>query len=114
MILNRCNAIHYHLHHPNAIGYRGMNFTSLLVTLTLFSGIFLTINQWTSYQRQSAVQIYQVSQAIQIGENQQQRRLANLPCQTQVQQNGQVFKIQCQASVVRISYAGGEIKLTID
>lgn len=114
MILNRCNAMHYHLHHPNAIGYRGMNFTSLLVTLTLFSGIFLIINQWTSYQRQSAVQIYQVSQAIQIGENQQQRRLANLPCQTQVQQNGQVFKIQCQASVVRISYAGGEIKLTID
>ena len=114
MILNRCNAIRCHLHSPNVIAYRGMNFTSLLVTLTLFSGIFLTINQWTSYQRQSAVQIYQVSQAIQIGENQQQRRLANLPCQTQVQQNGQVFKIQCQASVVRISYAGGEIKLTID
>ena len=114
MILNRCNAIRCHLHSPKVIAYRGMNFTSLLVTLTLFSGIFLTINQWTSYQRQSAVQIYQVSQAIQIGENQQQRRLANLPCQTQVQQNGQVFKIQCQASVVRISYAGGEIKLTID
>lgn len=114
MILNRCNAMHYHLHPPNVIAYRGMNFTSLLVTLTLFSGIFLTINQWTSYQRQSAVQIYQVSQAIQIGENQQQRRLAKLPCQPQVQQNGQVFKIQCQASVVRISYAGGEIKLTID
>lgn len=114
MILNRCNAIRCHLHSPNVIAYRGMNFTSLLVTLTLFSGIFLTINQWTSYQRQSAVQIYQVSQAIQIGENQQQRRLAKLPCQPQVQQNGQVFKIQCQASVVRISYAGGEIKLTLD
>lgn len=114
MILNRCNTMGYHLYHPNAIGYRGMNFTSLLVTLTLFSGIFLTINQWTSHQRQSAVQIYQVSQAIQIGENQQQRRLAKLPCQTQVQQNGLMFKIQCDASAVRVSYTSGEIKLTID
>ena len=38
--------------------YNGISLLSFLLTLTLFSGLFLTINEWLGYQRKSAVEIY--------------------------------------------------------
>lgn len=61
------------------INQKGMSLLSLLVTLSVFSGLFLTFNQWGNLQRKSAVEIYQRFQAIQIVENQHQRRFLGLP-----------------------------------
>lgn len=52
--------------------FKGMSLLTLLIAITLFSGIFVVINQWASQQRKSAVEIYQRYQAIQIAENQKQ------------------------------------------
>ena len=41
------------------INHKGMSLLSLLVTLSVFSGLFLTFNQWGNLQRKSAVEIYQ-------------------------------------------------------
>lgn len=98
----------------NLFKYKGINLISFLVTLTLFSGIFLTISQWMTYQRQSAVQIYQYSQALQLAENQQQRLLAKLPCQSVVEQNQIRFTIRCESNRVTVRYPAGEMSLTIN
>ena len=45
----------------NFIRQKGMSLLSLLVALSLFSGIFLTFNQWGNAQRKSAVKILKES-----------------------------------------------------
>ena len=90
--------------------YKGMSLLTLLVSLSLFSGIFLTINQWMSIQRKTAVEIYQRYQAIQIIENQKQRQFLGLPCENNVKQNGVRFQIQCGESIV-VDYPAGKISL---
>lgn len=81
------------LNHYNTMNYKGMNFLSLLVTLVLFSGIFLAINRWISYQQKSAVEIYQRYQAVQIIENQKQRLFLGLDCEPKVEQNQLTFSL---------------------
>ncbi|QEH45234.1 hypothetical protein FXN58_06380 [Aggregatibacter actinomycetemcomitans] len=93
------------------IDYKGMSLLSLLVTLSLFSGLFLTFNQWGNVQRKSAVEIYQCFQAIQIAENQHQRRFLGLPCESQVQQNQIRFQVVCSQNQVSVKYPRGEISL---
>ncbi|WP_439328454.1 DUF5374 domain-containing protein [Lonepinella sp. BR2357] len=90
---------------------RGMSLVTLLAVLSLFSGIFLAINQWTSHQRKTANEIYQRYQAIQIAENQQQRQFLGLPCENQVQQNQLTFSIFCTGKQVKVRYILGEISL---
>ena len=51
-----------------------MSLMSLLLALSIFSGLFLIFNRWMSEQRKSAVRIFQEFQAIQIAENQAQRQ----------------------------------------
>lgn len=89
------------------IPYKGMSLAGVLVALTVFSGILLSFQQWTSYQSRSAVEIYQRFQAIQIAENQQQRQLFGLPCQAFLVQNQIPFQVNCQDKIVR--YPMGEI-----
>ncbi|WP_373819354.1 DUF5374 domain-containing protein [Glaesserella sp.] len=91
--------------------YKGMSLLSFLLTLTLFSGLFLTINEWLGYQRKSAVEIYQRFQAVQIAENQKQRQFLGLDCQRSVSQNDVQFSVQCSADKVKVSYPRGEINL---
>ncbi|WP_373100696.1 MULTISPECIES: DUF5374 domain-containing protein [Pasteurellaceae] len=95
----------------STVNYKGMNLLSLLVTLTLFSGIFLSVNQWIATQRQSAVNIYQRYQAIQIAENQRQRLFLGLACQPRVEQNQLTFRISCSPAQVSVRYPAGEIVL---
>ncbi len=95
----------------SAVNYQGMNLLSLLVTLTLFSGIFLSVNQWIAVQRHSAVEIYQRYQAIQIAENQRQRLFLGLACQPRVEQNRLTFRISCSPTQVTVHYPVGEIVL---
>lgn len=95
----------------NVSEYKGMSLLSLLMTLSLFSGIFLSINQWTSYQRKSAVEIYQHYQALQIAENQKQRLFLKLACEHSVTQNNLTFTIQCTNENVKIRYLNREINL---
>lgn len=90
---------------------RGMSLLTLLVTLGIFSGIFLSINQWHSIQRKSAVEIYQRFQGIQIAENQRQRLFLGLPCESSVTQNELRFQISCQLNKVTVRYPQGEITL---
>ncbi|MDU5696702.1 MAG: hypothetical protein E6001_08295 [Haemophilus parainfluenzae] len=54
---------------------------SLLLALSIFSGLFLIFNRWTTEQRKSAVRIFQEFQAIQIAENQAQRQFLGLSCE---------------------------------
>lgn len=53
---------------------KGMSLMSLLLALSIFSGLFLIFNRWTAEQRKSAVSVFQEFQAIQIAENQAQRQ----------------------------------------
>ncbi|WP_420913777.1 DUF5374 domain-containing protein [Aggregatibacter actinomycetemcomitans] len=68
-------------------------------------------NQWGNVQRKSAVEIYQRFQAIQIAENQHQRRFLGLPCESQVQQNQIRFQVICSQNQVSVKYPRGEISL---
>ncbi|WP_109432076.1 DUF5374 domain-containing protein [Aggregatibacter segnis] len=92
------------------INQKGMSLVSLLVTLSVFSGLFLTFNQWGNLQRKSAVEIYQRFQAIQIVENQHQRRFLGLPCES-VLQNQIRFHVMCTQNQVTVKYPRGEISL---
>ncbi|MDG2954594.1 DUF5374 domain-containing protein [Bisgaard Taxon 10/6] len=91
--------------------YRGMSLLTLLISLTLFSGIFISVNQWAGYQRKTAVETYQRYQAIQIAENQKQRRFLGLPCETVVLQNRLRFSVQCADEHVIVRYPAGELHL---
>ncbi|HBO38154.1 MAG TPA: hypothetical protein DD638_05785 [Pasteurellaceae bacterium] len=91
--------------------YKGMSPLSLLITMSIFSGIFLSVNQWTSHQRSSAVEIYQRFQAVQIAENQKQRGFLGLPCQSSVEQNQLKFQVRCLNDKVMVTYPRGEINL---
>ena len=93
------------------INQKGMSLVSLLVTLSVFSGLFLTFNQWGNLQRKSAVEIYQRFQAIQIVENQHQRRFLGLPCESYVLQNQIRFRVTCTQNQVTVKYPRGEIRL---
>ena len=92
------------------INQKGMSLVSLLVTLSVFSGLFLTFNQWGNLQRKSAVEIYQRFQAIQLAENQHQRFLG-LPCESNVLQNQIRFRVTCTQNQVTVKYPRGEISL---
>lgn len=91
--------------------YKGMSLLTFLFTLSLFSGLFLTINEWLGYQRKSAVEIYQRFQAVQIAENQKQRQFLGLGCHSSISQNSLQFSVQCSADKVKVSYPRGEINL---
>jgi len=90
--------------------FKGMSLLTLLLAMTFFSGIFLAINQWASQQRKSAVEIYQRYQAIQIAENQKQRRFLAMPCEHKIRQNHITFSIECGEQVT-VAYPTGKITL---
>lgn len=95
---------------------RGTSLITLLVTMTIFSTLFLFINQWASYQRKSAVNIYLRYQALQIAENQHQRLFLepHFHCPHNIEQNGYKFKINCEGKNVRVSYANQQVNLLLD
>lgn len=88
-----------------------MSLFFVMITLTLFSSIFISLNQWLSYQRKSAFQIYQSLQATSIVANQKYRQLAKLNCQSKVEQNGIIFQIYCEQDKVKVVYPTGEMSL---
>ncbi|WP_279573785.1 DUF5374 domain-containing protein [Volucribacter amazonae] len=90
---------------------RGISLISFLVSLSLFSGLLLTLTTWTAQQRRSAVQIYQDFQGIQIAENQWQRLWLGLDCEAEQWQNNLHFRIHCQGQQITVSYPLGETKL---
>ena len=90
---------------------KGMSLLSFLFTLSIFSGVFLSINQWSDQQRKSAVDIYQRFQAVQIAENQKQRQFLGLSCEDKVMQNKLEFDVQCMGDSVRVRYPRGVINL---
>ena len=91
--------------------FKGMSLLSFLFTLSILSGVFLSINQWSDQQRKSAVDIYQRFQAVQIAENQKQRQFLGLSCENKVMQNKLEFDVQCIGDSVRVRYPRGEINL---
>lgn len=95
----------------NFIRQKGISLLSLLVTLSVFSGLFLTFNQWGNVQRKSAVEIYQRFQAIQLAENQRQRQFLGLSCESSIHQNHIHFHITCTQNQVTVKYPRGEISL---
>lgn len=96
---------------PNFFVQKGMSLTAFLVALTLFSGIFLAVSQWSSYQRYHSLRLYHHIQALQIADNQSQRQFLGLDCETEVQQNKQRFLIECKGQQVSVSSPFAEIRL---
>ncbi|HDR0635481.1 DUF5374 domain-containing protein [Pasteurella multocida] len=90
---------------------KGMSLPVLLMALMLSSGIFLSTQQWLSYQRQRAIYIYQHVQALQIAQNQKQRQFLGLACENNVKRNDLVFQIQCTSQHVKVSTSLAEISL---
>ena len=76
---------------------------SLLLALSIFSGLFLIFNRWTTEQRKSAVRLFQEFQA--------QRQFLGLSCENSVEQNDIQFSIQCSHHQVNIRYPQGEFLL---
>lgn len=87
---------------------KGVALFTLIVILSAFSVIFLTLNQWLSYQRKTGIEIYQRYQAIQIAETQKQRLFLGLPCEQKVIQNQLSFRIQCANHQVKIYCLAGK------
>ncbi|GJH42036.1 DUF5374 domain-containing protein [Pasteurella canis] len=91
--------------------YKGMTLLSLLVTLSIFSVIFLSINQWLAMQRQCMNRIYHETQVIQIAENQKQRQFLGLDCEKQTKQNSVLFQIKCTSGKITVSSPFAQITL---
>lgn len=89
----------------------GASLISLLVTLSIFSLLLLSISQWQSSQLRRVQDIYQRVQAVQLAENQKQRLFVGLPCESQIKQNQLQFQISCQNDRVTVRYPRGELKL---
>lgn len=90
---------------------KGMSLTSIMLTLALFSTLFLAFNQWTANQRKSAVKIYHDFQALQIAENQANRQFLGESCEQRVTQNGVQFHVRCETNQVVIQSSQGEFSL---
>ncbi|TDQ59887.1 prepilin peptidase dependent protein C [Mesocricetibacter intestinalis] len=84
---------------------------SFLFSLMLFSVVFIAVGRWHGQQRKTAVEIYQRYQALQIADNQRQRRLLGLPCSASCRRNRIMFHIYCQGEEIKVSYPSGEIIL---
>ena len=93
------------------INQKGMSMLSMLVSLSVFSVLFLTFNQWGNVQRKSAVEIYQRFQALQLAENQRQRQFLGLSCESSIHQNHIHFHITCTQNQVTVKYPRGEIRI---
>lgn len=93
----------------NAIKYKGISLMSLLVALTLFSGIFLAMTKWTSFQREKYAKIYHSLQGAQIAEGQKQRMVFGLPCQTKIKQNHIEFQVRCTSNRVIVRSSMSQI-----
>lgn len=95
---------------------KGTSLITLLVTMGIFSSLFLFINQWVSHHRKSAVDIYLRYQALQIAENQHQRLFLepHFNCPPDIKQNGYKFKINCSSKNVQVSYADQQVNLSLD
>ncbi|PJG84607.1 DUF5374 domain-containing protein [Conservatibacter flavescens] len=91
--------------------HKGMSLVSLLITLTIFSGLFFVIHQWSATQRKSAVKTYQHYQGVQIAENQLQRQWIGLPCQHTIRQNAIKFEVSCEQTKVTVRFPVGEVVL---
>ena len=78
---------------------KGMSLMSLLLALSIFSGLFLIFNRWTSEQQKSAVRIFQEFQAIQIAENQAQRQFLGLS--VKIAYNKMAFNFQFNAVIIK-------------
>ncbi|WP_101776097.1 DUF5374 domain-containing protein [Pasteurella oralis] len=91
--------------------YKGMSLLSLLLTLGVFSGLFLSVNQWLAIQRQNAIRIYHTVQVMQIAENQKQRQFLGLDCEKQTKQNNIRFQIECTSEKATVKSSFVQITL---
>lgn len=86
---------------------------SLLIALSLFSSLFLSISTWQSAQTAQRQLQFQRQQALLIADNQIDRLLAGQACETQLQQNGIRFDIHpCHPQHIRIAFPLGEVVIT--
>lgn len=90
---------------------RGHTLLSVLVALSMLSTILLLGQTWLNQQQQQNAQLWQVTQALQIAENQQTLRLLEQPCESQIVQNGIHFLIRCEADFITVQYPLGEIRV---
>ncbi|NBI12394.1 hypothetical protein GVX81_01875 [[Haemophilus] felis] len=93
-----------------SMGYnKGSSLITFLLALTLFSAILLVFQKWSEQQTKQAQITYQRYQAIQIAENQKQRQMFGLGCQSKIEMNGLQFRVHCQNNQISVTYPMGEI-----
>ncbi|AWX14229.1 hypothetical protein CEP45_07445 [Mergibacter septicus] len=88
----------------------GSSSVSILLAISLFSFLCLSVQQGLNVQQQQASEIYQRYQAIQIAENQLNRQYLGLECENQRIQNGIRFQISCDQQVT-VTYPLGVVKV---
>lgn len=92
--------------------HRAESISALLIGLTIFSMLFLVYSQWLEQQVMSKNKLYQQQQALQLIENQIALKLADKPCESQVEQNQITFDISCAAQRIRVQFPLGEISVS--
>lgn len=93
---------------------QGSSSIALMLAITLFCSLIIIFSQWYSTQQQHSVYLYQREQALLIAENQAYRQHFGLTCQTQHQQNGITFTIQCQSGQIIVDFPLGSMALKMD
>lgn len=87
--------------------------TGLLLAISLFALLCLSFLKWQAEQHRSNLTQYQQQQALLIAENQIHRRLAGIPCERSVEQNGLKFRIEkCTPQEIQIRFPNGELRIT--
>ncbi|MFC0322654.1 DUF5374 domain-containing protein [Gallibacterium melopsittaci] len=89
----------------------GHSLMSILVALGLLSLLLLFGQRWLNQQQYQMAKLWQYAQALQIAENQQSLRFIQQPCQYQVEQNGIMFRIRCEAEQITVEYPLGNITI---
>ena len=90
---------------------KGASLLGVLVAISLFSLIILSISRWLNHQQRDGLLTYQRYQALLLAQNQFSRHRLGLPCQTKLVQNQIVFSLSCQNKQVKVRFPLGEITL---
>ncbi len=88
-------------------------FLSILIAMGFFSILLLNYSSWESWQIRKQNLIYQQQQALQIIENQIALQMANINCETKINQNQINFYITCRENAVKVKFPLGEIEIPV-
>ncbi|SNV79068.1 DUF5374 domain-containing protein [Haemophilus pittmaniae] len=88
----------------------GHGLLGLLYALAISAFLILLFSHWSSGLNYEAMRRYQHNQAIEIAENQLNRRWAGMRCENALRENSIEFQISCTSDDVMVKYPLGEFR----